>query len=250
MKPSNTSSSRGAKLSVVIRSGIFYICQFLSVISFAPIVFALSHRSFEARYRWVLLWVRFNMWLLENVCGLHYTVQGTENIPPTNGIILSKHQSAWETIAFQDIFPAQIWVLKRELLWLPFFGWALWALKSIAIDRTAGREALKQLVSQGKDRLQRGLCVVVFPEGTRIAPGARSKYHIGGAWLAAHAKATVVPVAHNAGEFWRRNSLLKHPGTITVSIGAPIEASGMKPDQLNQQVEDWIEAEMARLDQL
>ena len=233
-----------------LRSIIFNLGMWVMVIPYTLFTLLLIPMSAPRRSYIIAGWARFVVRWLRLTCKLDYRVIGRENIPRHPAIILSKHQSAWETIAFQDIFPAQIWVLKRELLWLPFFGWALWALKSIAIDRTAGREALKQLVSQGKDRLQRGLCVVVFPEGTRIAPGARSKYHIGGAWLAAHAKATVVPVAHNAGEFWRRNSLLKHPGTITVSIGAPIEASGMKPDQLNQQVEDWIEAEMARLDQL
>ena len=141
-------------------------------------------------------------------------------------------------------------MLKRELLWLPFFGWALWALRSIAIDRAAGREALKQLVSQGKNRLAMGLSVVVFPEGTRIAPGQKGKYHIGGAWLATHTGATVVPVAHNAGVYWRKNSLLKRPGTITVSIGKPIDASGMKTEELNKLVEAWIESEMVRLDSL
>jgi 1-acyl-sn-glycerol-3-phosphate acyltransferase len=180
---------------------------------------------------------------------LRYRVIGRENIPDQPCVVLAKHQSAWETIAFQAILPPQIWVLKRSLLRLPFFGWALWALKSIAIDRSAGREALKQLVSQGKDRLARGLWVVIFPEGTRTAPGERSKYHIGGAWLATHTGATVLPVAHNAGEFWRKNSLLKHPGIITVSIGPAINATGMKADELNKQVEDWIEGEMPRLGQ-
>ena len=140
--------------------------------------------------------------------------------------------------------------MKRELLWIPFFGWALAAVSAIAIDRGAGREALKQLVAQGKDRLQRGMWVVIFPEGTRVAPGERGKYHIGGAWLATHTSATVIPVAHNAGEFWRKNSLLKRPGTITVSIGKPIDATGLKTDDLNKQVEEWIEAEMPRLSSL
>jgi len=132
-------------------------------------------------------------------------------------------------------------------LLIPFLGWAFAALKAIAIDRAAGREALKQMVEQGKDRLARGLWVVIFPEGTRIAPGKKGKYHIGGAWLATHTQATVVPVAHNAGEFWRKNAFTKTPGVITVSIGKPINTQGMKPDELNHMVETWIEGEMPHL---
>jgi 1-acyl-sn-glycerol-3-phosphate acyltransferase len=120
-------------------------------------------------------------------------------------------------------------------------------MDTIPIDRSAGREALKKLVTYGKDRLAKGLWVVIFPEGTRTAPGARSKYHIGGAWLAAHTQTTVVPVAHNAGLFWRKNAFLKYPGTITLSIGKPIETAGLKADVLNQQVEDWIETEQLKL---
>jgi 1-acyl-sn-glycerol-3-phosphate acyltransferase len=137
--------------------------------------------------------------------------------------------------------------MKRELLYIPILGWAWMALSSIPIDRSAGREALKKLVAHGKDRLGRGLWVVIFPEGTRIAPGKRSKYHIGGAWLATHTQTTVVPVAHNAGLFWRKNAFLKTPGTIIMSIGKPIETANLKTDALNSQVENWIEAEQLKL---
>jgi 1-acyl-sn-glycerol-3-phosphate acyltransferase len=140
-------------------------------------------------------------------------------------------------------------VLKRELLWVPFFGWGLAMTSPIAINRSAGREALKQLVEQGKDRMKMGFWVVIFPEGTRMQPGRKGKYHIGGAWLAAHSGTTVVPVAHNAGEYWPKNAFLKRPGTITVSIGEPIESAGLKPDELNHQVEQWIEQEMPHLSQ-
>ena len=174
-------------------------------------------------------------------------MRGRENIPIQPAIILSKHQSAWETIALQTIFPPQIYVMKRELLYIPILGWAWMALNSIPIDRSAGREALKKLVAHGRDRLARGLWVVIFPEGTRIAPGTRAKYHIGGAWLATHTQTMVVPVAHNAGLFWRKNAFSKLPGTISVSIGKPIITTDIKTDALNQQVENWIEAEMLKL---
>jgi 1-acyl-sn-glycerol-3-phosphate acyltransferase len=162
-------------------------------------------------------------------------------------VVLAKHQSAWETLAFQEIFPPLVWVLKRELLRIPFFGWGLAMTSPIAIDRAAGKEALKQVTDQGKDRLAKGLWVVIFPEGTRHKPGAKGKFNIGGAFLAAHSGATVLPVAHNAGEFWGKNAFLRHPGTITVSIGKPIEAAGMKAAELNSQVESWIEQEMQRI---
>ena len=147
----------------------------------------------------------------------------------------------------QAIFPPQIWVMKRELLLIPFLGWAFIALSAIPINRSSGREALKQLVTHGKDRLARGLWVVIFPEGTRIEAGKRGKYHIGGAWLATHTGTQVVPVAHNAGLFWPKNAFLKTPGTITLSIGEPIQSAGLKPDTLNKLVEDWIETEVLKL---
>jgi 1-acyl-sn-glycerol-3-phosphate acyltransferase len=187
-----------------------------------------------------MFWLRFT-------CNLNYEVHGQENIPDHPSIILSKHQSAWETMGLQTIFPPQVWVIKRSLLLIPFLGWAFVALAAIPIDRSAGREALKKLVENGKDRLARGLWVVIFPEGTRTAPGEKGKYHIGGAWLATKTETTVVPVAHNAGKYWRKNAFIKHPGTIQVVIGPPIKTSGLKPDQVNKQVEAWIEATMLTL---
>ncbi len=233
-----------------LRSILFNLGMWIMIIPFALLTLLLIPMKAPRRSRIIAGWARLICRWLALTCKLRYRVIGQENIPSQPCVILAKHQSAWETIAFQEIFPPQIWVMKRSLLLIPFFGWALWALKSIAIDRGAGREALKQLVAQGHDRLQLGLSVVVFPEGTRVQPGQTGKYHIGGAWLATHTGATVVPVAHNAGEYWRRNSLLKRPGVITVSIGTPIDASGMKADALNKMVETWIETEMPRLNSL
>lgn len=190
------------------------------------------------------------LFLLRHVCGIRYQLTGAENIPKTPSIILSKHQSAWETLAFQEIFPPQVWVLKKELLWIPFFGWGLAMTSPIAIDRSARKKALEQIVEQGKDRLNQGFWIVIFPEGTRIPPGQRGRYRIGGAWLATHTDTLVVPVAHNAGELWGRNSFIKYPGTITVSIGKPIDPTGMEAGELNAQVEAWIEAEMLRIGQI
>lgn len=192
-------------------------------------------------------WARSMLWWLRITCNIRHEITGLENIPNTPSIILAKHQSAWETLAFQAIFPSQVYVLKRNLLLIPIFGWGLAMSSPIAIDRSAGREALKKLVSKGQRRLNQGFWVVIFPEGTRKAPGERGKYHIGGAWLATHTKTQVVPVAHNAGVFWAKNTFIKKPGVIQIHIGKPIPSAGLKTDVLNTQVEHWIESEMATL---
>lgn len=235
------------KAVLYVRAWLFYVGLFVLTIPFSLLAILLIPLPAVMRSRWVSGWAHAVMWWLKVTCNLRYEVTGREYIPATPSIILAKHQSAWETIALQSIFPPQVWVLKRELLMIPFFGWGLWAVGSIPIDRSSGREALKKLVSHGKDRLKRGLWVVIFPEGTRTAPGARGKYHIGGAWLASHTETAVVPVAHNAGRFWRKNSILKYPGVIQVVIGQPIDTTGLKPDAVNKQVEEWIEAEMLQL---
>lgn len=233
---------------ILLRSLLFTLGQWLFTLIFSLLAILTFPLPPITRYRIISTWARSMLWWLRITCGVRYRVIGRENIPEMPSIILSKHQSAWETLAFQQIFPPQVWVLKRELLWVPFFGWGLAMTSPIAINRSAGREALKQLVSQGKDRLAKGFWVVIFPEGTRMPPGTKGKYHIGGAWLSTHTGSTVIPVAHNAGEFWPKNSFIKKPGTITVSIGKPIQSAGLKPDELNQQVEKWIEQEMPMLE--
>lgn len=233
-----------------LRSLIFAFGQWLFTPVFCILILVIFPLSPQRRYRIITIWARSMLWWLQLTCGIRYRVIGAENIPSQPCVVLSKHQSAWETLAFQKILPPQVWVMKRELLWIPFFGWGLALTSPIAIDRAAGREALKQLVAQGKDRLAKGFCVVVFPEGTRIPPGHNGKFHIGGAWLATHTESLALPIALDAGEHWGKNSFLKKPGIITVSIGNPIAATGMKPDELNKQVEAWITAEMPRLKSL
>lgn len=233
----------------LLRSTIYMLLLVIITPPYALFTLACFWLPPHARYRITSTWTRIILFLLDTVCGLRYRIIGAENIPQTPSIILSKHQSAWETLAFQKIFPPQVWVLKKELLRIPFFGWGLAMTSPIAIDRSAGRSALDQVVEQGLERLQNGFWVVIFPEGTRIPPGKKGKYKIGGAWLATHTGVAVVPVAHNAGEFWGRNAFIKNPGTITVSIGKPIDPSGMEPNDLNDQVENWIESEMAHIGQ-
>ncbi len=232
---------------IVLRSTVYTLLKIIITPLYFLIVLAAFPLPPLSRYRITSGWAHLMLYLLRVICGIDYRVIGAEQIPRTPSIILSKHQSAWETLAFQQIFPPQVWVLKKELLRVPFFGWGLAMTSPIAIDRNSGKAALKQIVEQGKDRLKKGFWIVIFPEGTRIAPGQKGKYRIGGAWLATHTGVPVVPVAHNAGEYWGKNALVKLPGTITVSIGAPIDPTGMEPDDLNSKVESWIEAEVERI---
>ena len=199
------------------------------------------------RYRIITIWTRLTLITLRLVCGVHFRVLGREHLPAEPSIVLSKHQSAWETLAFQEIFPPQVWVLKKSLLKIPFFGWGLAMMSPIAIDRSAGMRALRQTLEQGRERIGDGWWIVMFPEGTRVAPGKRGRYHVGGAWVAAELGVKVIPVAHNAGTVWARNAFIKYPGTITVSIGAPIDAGGQKPEHIIREVENWIEQEVSRI---
>lgn len=229
-----------------LRSGLFFVGQVITAPIFTLIALLALPLNPITRNNLISGWARSMLWWLKVTCNIRYEITGLEHIPHSPTIILSKHQSAWETFAFQAIFPTQVYVLKRELLWIPIFGWGLAMSSPIAINRAAGREALKQLVEKGKDRLAKGLWVVIFPEGTRIAPKKRGKYHIGGAWLAVHTQTPVLPVAHNAGDFWPKG-FIKTPGVIQIHIGKPIQTTGLKTDALNQQVENWIEAEMETL---
>lgn len=232
---------------LVLRSLIFLLLQ----VTLTPLFSTFALFTFPlpplTRYRIISSYARTMLWLLRVVCGIRHEVRGIENIPQQPCVVLCKHQSAWETLALQVVFPPQVWVLKRELLWLPFFGWGLAMTSPIAIDRSDGKGAVKQLLKQGRERLAQGFCVVVFPEGTRVPYGKRGRYKIGGALLAASSGAPAVPVAHNAGRLWGRNAFSKHPGLITLSIGKPVATQGRKAEEINAEVEAWIENEIQQL---
>jgi 1-acyl-sn-glycerol-3-phosphate acyltransferase len=232
---------------ILLRSLLFAIVLAIVTPPYALFGFLTFPLPPRVRHRIITSWAPLVMWFVHHVLGIRYTVIGRENIPAGPAVILSKHQSAWETMALQVIFPPLCFVLKRELLKVPFFGWGLAQIPGIAIDRAAGKDALAQVVEQGRARLAEGFWVVVFPEGTRVAPGTTRRYKPGGAWLAQQANVPVVPVAHNAGEFWRRNAFLKYPGEITVSIGPVIEPDGLDAGEINARAGAWIEAEMRRL---
>jgi 1-acyl-sn-glycerol-3-phosphate acyltransferase len=234
-------------MTASFRSALFLFFATLITIPAGLLVTLTAVLPMRWRYRIVAAWRASFMTLCARVLGLDYHVIGRENIPATPSVVLSKHQSAWETVGLQDIFPPLVFVLKRSLLLIPFLGWAFAALKMISIDRQASKSALKQVEKQGVARLRAGYWVVVFPEGTRTAPGERRRFKAGGALLAVSAGVPAVPVAHDAGEFWARNAFIKKPGRITVSIGPPIDTRGKSAEEVNALAERWIEAEMRRL---
>lgn len=228
-----------------LRSLVFTGYLFFSVAVYGLAVLLVVPFGYRALYRAVLVWVNTTLWLLERICGLGYSVEGIENLPSENTVILMKHSSAWETIAQFRIFPRQTWVMKRELLWAPVLGWVLVFLKPIAINRGAGRRAVEQVIERGRARLGEGLWVVIFPEGTRVPAGQTRRYGLGGTLLAQAAGRSVVPVAHNAGQFWPRRGLRKRPGTIRVVVGKPIDTAGKEPRAINDEVQSWVEAQLA-----
>lgn len=232
----------------IFRSFIFLIIYAITAILFSVIGVLIWPLPFKQRYWVVSRWAVMNIWLLKIICGLRLEVEGRDNIPTEPCVILCKHQSAWETLALQAVFPPQVWVLKRELLWIPFFGWGLASLRPIAIDRNAGRQALHQVIEQGKERLQSGAMVVVFPEGTRLPPGTMGRFGVGGARLAVEAAVPVVPVAHNAGSFWSKKGFLKRPGVIKMVIGAKIEIQDLSATAVNQKAYDWMTLTMTQLE--
>ena len=205
--------------------------------SIIAVLMPFRHRAMLARS-----WARGLLFVLRLVCRLDYRVEGRENLPTGNHIALLKHSSSWETFAQVALLPDQVWVLKRELTWVPFLGWALRFMRAIAVDRGAGGAAVRSVLEQGKRRLAEGEWVVIFPEGTRMAPGQTRRYGISGALLAAENNRLIVPVAHDAGYYWPRRGLYKKPGTIRVVIGPPIVAAGRDAREVSAEAQSWIEA--------
>lgn len=234
---------------IIIRSIAYFLMMVISIIIFGlamstvGLLLPLSVRDWLSQ-----AWGNTNLWLMRMILGLKYRITGSENLPKAAASIMSKHQSSWETISLKGLLgKQQSWVLKRELMWIPIFGWALASIPTIAINRNAGRQALKQIIQKGTKLLNDNRIVVIFPEGTRTAPGQKRKYGIGGAMLAEKSGYPVIPIAHNAGVFWKRRGLKKFPGTIDVVIGKPIETKGLKAGDINRRVEEWIETRVADL---
>lgn len=230
-----------------LRSLLFTLFQLLFTPPYAFIVCAVFFLPARERFWVIKQWCSANLWAARMICGIRYRVIGVENIPSTTHLILSKHSSTFETLALTEVFFPIAFVAKRELLWLPFFGWGFALASPITINRSAGNQALQQMVEQGSARLANGFWIVIFPEGTRIPSGTRSKYKSGGARLAIGMARPILPVAHNAGYLWPKGQWGKTAGTITISIGPPIPSTGREPFELTTEVERWIEAEVARL---
>lgn len=217
---------------------LFGVLSFLLVLLFVP---------YQRRFKIISRWGRFNIGWLKFTCGLGYTVEGLENISSTAAIIYVKHESTWETYAMQKFFPPHAWIMKKELLWIPVFGWGLASLNPIPIDRKSGRRAIQQITQLGTKKLNEGQWVMVFPEGTRMKNGTMKRFGIGGALLAEKSGFPIIPVAHNAGAFWPRGSFLKTPGTIQVIIGQPIQTQGKNHTEINAEAEEWMQTTMTRI---
>ncbi len=233
---------------VYIRSTLYFIVVLTITTIILPMILIAWLFPFSVRYFFAELWSKLAIWNLKVICGLTHEVIGMENIPNhRNAIVLCKHQSAWETVVVQLIFPPHTFLLKKELLNLPIWGWGLRTLEPIAIDRRDRKAALKSLIRQGDQWLKKGLWLIVFPEGTRIAPGKRGKYNAGGCLLAQKTDTPIIPVAHNAGEYWPPRSFLKYPGKITMIIGPLIETKEKKANDLMNEAENWIENTMLKI---
>jgi 1-acyl-sn-glycerol-3-phosphate acyltransferase len=233
------------RITLIIRSILFLAIMVVITVPWACICFVAAPLPYTKRYFITSRWNVFIIWLAKTLCGIRYQFKGLENLPDTPVILLSKHQSAWETIFLLCKLPRPlVFVFKKELLYVPFFGWALGLLRMIPIDRSRGKDAFAQVVVQGRKRLADGQWVIMFPEGTRIPVGQKGKYKGGGARLAVETNTVIVPIALNSGECWGKNSFVKKPGLVTVSIGKPIAPDGQNPVELMQAVENWIESEM------
>lgn len=233
---------------LALRAAAFLLFQLVTVVPMAIGCLLCAPLPLHARYRFTVAWPRMVIWGARTLLGIRHRVLGAENLPDAPAIVLSKHQSSWETLFYPTFMPRELcYVFKRELLYIPFFGWGIWLLDMIHIDRSRGTDAFEQVVRQGRRKLAQGRWLIMFPEGTRTRVGAQGRYKTGGPRFAARTGALIVPVAVNSGECWPRKAFLKRPGLITVSIGPPISPEGKTAEQLGREVETWIEAEMRRI---
>lgn len=233
-----------------VRASAYYLFLIVTVIPYAVVTILVAPLPLHWRYRITIGWPWLAVWGAKVICGLRWKIEGAENLPDGPAIVLSKHQSAWETLFLPSHLPREVcFVYKRELHKIPFFGWGLALLRMIPIDRSKGKEAFEQVVQIGQQRLNEGRWPILFPEGTRIAPGKMGRFKMGGALLSTRTQTPVLPIALNAGEFWARNSFAKKPGVITVRIGELIYPDGMTPEELNDKVYAWIETQMKSMRQ-
>jgi 1-acyl-sn-glycerol-3-phosphate acyltransferase len=233
-----------------LRSLLFVLWMSVTVVPWALVVLIYSIFVRGDRIYWLCAgWLRLAIWGCRVICGVRARVTGMENLPDTAVILLPKHQSTWETFAFPTLMPKPLaYVFKRELLLIPFFGWAMSRMDMIHIDRSRRAAAWSKVAEQGRRHMAKGNWIIMFPEGTRAARGKQGVYKSGGTRLAIDTGRPVVPIAVNSAVCWPRKSFLVRPGVIDVSIGKPIDSTGRQPDELMREVETWIEGEMRRLD--
>lgn len=230
------------------RSALFLLFETVTVIPWSFLCMLAVVLPREQHYWFTVRWLRMQIWALVHIVGIRWKVQGAENLPDGPAILLSKHQSTWETFFYPVFMPKPLcYVFKRELIYVPFFGWGIWLLGMIHIDRRKGSDAFEEVVTQGVKRLAQGRWIIMFPEGTRIPVGQKGRYKSGGPRLAVRTGAPVVPIAVNAGECWPKGSWIMNPGLVTVSIGKPIATAGRPVDEITAATESWIESEMRRI---
>lgn len=230
-----------------VRSSLFVLGSEVVLIFIVTLGMLTFYLPLKNRYQILSLWGKFNIEWLHTTCKLKTQVIGKENIPDKACVVISNHQSTWETFAFQKIFPQQTWVLKRELLWIPIFGWGLALLKPIIINRGEKLKALKKIIKQGTNRIEKGIFVIIFPEGTRQPYGKLGDYQKGGISIAKKSGAVLLPVYHNAGKSWAKGGFIKHPGVITVVIGKPINVAGKSTTELTKTIKDWTQTQAKKL---
>jgi 1-acyl-sn-glycerol-3-phosphate acyltransferase len=230
-----------------VGSIVYTILLFASVPIYSMVCICARIFGYGASYAVAHNWCVLQFAMLRGLCRIDYSVEGLERLPVTSSVVLMKHSSAWETMAQVLLFPRQCWVLKRELMWVPLLGWAIACMKPIAIDRKGGRASVEQVMTLGRQRLDEGLWISIFPEGTRVREGETRRYGLSGALLAQAAGRAIVPVAHDAGRYWPRRGLYKKRGTIRVVIGEPIATAGRDPRELTAEVQSWIEARLAEM---
>lgn len=230
-----------------IRATVFWLLFPLITMIAALLVMLLMSASLKYRIIVIKSWINLTLALLKYSCNLRYRVDGLDNIPKQGFIVMSQHSSTWETIVLQKFFEPVVWVVKKQLTRIPFFGWGLIIMNVIALDRGSGHQAMKQLIQESRQRMDEGRILMLFPEGTRVPPGVQKPFKTGGAIVSEKTGYAVLPVAHNAGEFWPRHSWIKWPGTIQVVIGKPIYPEGKKAEQIIDEVKQWITTTYAQI---
>lgn len=241
-------SQKYSKLNLFIRSLIFSTCSIISMLLFSFVCVASYLVPLRWRHRSIRTYLRFYLWMLASICHIKYEVKGLENVPKDRvGVVLCKHSSAWETFYLPLAFHDPAVIAKRELSWIPFFGWGLASSDPILINRSDKVSAMQQIINKGKRALDNHRWILVFPEGTRVPVGEVGRYHLGGARLAVANHVPVIPVAHNAGYFWRKRGFIKQPGTVQVVIGPLMETEGRTPEAVMESAKTWIESTVASI---